>query len=408
MGEDGLLRVGGRLKHAPVAVSEKHPCLLPYHDPVAHLIVQEIHNIAHSGSEWVLSLVRRKFWITKARVLIKKVLRDCLVCKKLYGSPCQQIMSDLPSERCVPNKPPFTFVGLDCFGPFFVKRGRSEIKRYGCVFTCLTTRAIHIEKLNGLDTDTFLNSFIRFSSRRGWPQKVFSDNGTNFTGGKSELSQSLKALDRNKINSYCIKKEVNWSFNPPSASHMGGIWERMIRSIRKVLTALLRDRHRLTDDVLETLFCEVENIVNGRPLTKVSDDINDSTVITPNHLLLLKENPSISLGKFVASDLYTRRWRYVQYLADQFWRKWMKEYLPELQRRYKWSTKRRNVQVGDLVLIKDENTPRGLWPLGLVIEIHEGRDKMVRSVKVKTKSTQIVRPITKIILLEGSDVRSNV
>ena len=92
------------MTHAPVAVTEKHPCLLPYHDPVAHLLVQEIHNIAHPGSEWVLSLVRRKFWITKARVLIKKVLRDCSVCKKLYGSPCQQIMSDLPSERCVPNK----------------------------------------------------------------------------------------------------------------------------------------------------------------------------------------------------------------------------------------------------------------------------------------------------------------
>ncbi|XP_014677289.1 PREDICTED: uncharacterized protein LOC106817151 [Priapulus caudatus] len=294
-------------------------------------------------------------------------------------------MADLPPERLEHSKPPFTYIGLDCFGLFYVKLGRSEVKRYGCVFTCLTTRAVHIEKLNILETDAFLNGFRRFMSRRGQPEKVWSDNGTNFTGGQAELSRSMSQLNKDMIYSHCARKDIVWVFNPPHASHMGGIWERMIRSIRKVLNALLRGNHRLTDEVLETLFCEVENIINSRPITKSSDDVSDSRALTPNHLLLLRDGATLLPGKFGSSGMYPRRWRHVQHLADQFWRKWVKEYLPELQRRSKWIVQSRNIKIGDLLLVVNENTPRGLWPLGLVIEVNKGRDGLVRSAKVRTK-----------------------
>jgi hypothetical protein len=315
-------------------------------------------------------------------------------------------MSDLPLDRVVPNLPPFTHVGLDCFGPFFVKQGRSEVKRYGCIFTCFTCRAIHLEILPSMESDSFINGLRRFIARRGVPEKLWSDNGTNFVGAKSELSKSLSQVCDTLIKSYATKRNIEWHFNPPTASHMGGVWERSIRTVRKVLTGMLvipASGICKSDDVLSTLFCEVEAIVNGRPITKVSDNIEDATALTPNHLLLLREGPRMPLGKFVPQDAYKQKWRQVQYLADVFWTRWLQEYLPELDRRCKWLSVKRNFCVGDLVLILSENTPRSLWPLGLIIKIFKSGDGLVRTVVVKTKSTILLRPISKLVLLEGHE-----
>ena len=395
---DGILCVGGRLRRANLGESQKHPWILSHKHPLTIAIVREFHNESHLGTEWILSLLRKRFWITRARSLIKRVSGVCVTCKKLYAMPAVQKMADLPAERLTPDKPPFTYVGVDCFGPFVVKRARSEVKRYGCIFTCLTTRAVHVEKLCTLDTDSFLNGFRRFISRRGIPDKVYSDNGTNFVGGLSELRKSENEC---RIREFCLKKNVEWIFNPPCASHMGGIWERLIRTIRKVLSGLLNEA-RLTDETLDTFFCEVESIVNSRPITKVSDHVDDLCALTPNHLLLLREGPIPPPGVYQHSDMYRRRWKYVQYLADQFWRKWVREYLPVLQSRQKWLKPQRNVKKGDLVLVVSENTPRSLWPLGLVEDVKYSRDNLVRSVRVRTKSTVFVRPITKVVLLEGT------
>jgi hypothetical protein len=366
------------------------------------MIVEEAHNATHLGTEWTLCRIRNKFWIIKARNLIKNVKRCCVTCKRLYGRPQNQKMADLPTERTEPGLHPFTNVGVDLFGPFLVKVRRSEVKRYGCVYTCFSTRAIHIEVLHSLETDTFINGFIRFASRRGYPAKIWSDNGTNLVGARTELSRSLSQLNRNEVIQAARRKEVEWTFNPPLASHQGGIWERMIRTIRKVLTALIYSSNRMTDDVLNTVMCEVETIVNSRPITKNSEDINDDMPLTPNHLLLLHENSPLPWGVFHGSDVYRKHWRQVQHISTQFWKKWTKQYLPELQRRQKWLQKVPNIKVGNLVLILDENLPRGLWPLGLVVETFMGRDGLVRSVRIRTKSNTLVRPITKIVLLEGS------
>ena len=159
---------------------------------------------------------------------------------------------------------------------------------------------------------------------------------------------------------------------------------------------------RLTDEILETLFCEVASMINCRPLTKLNDDPDDLSPLTPNHLLILSSGITIPQGNFDQGDMYRKRWRHVQHLANQFWRKWLRAYLPELQKRSKWSKPHKNFQRGDLVLILDELTPRYLWPLGLVKEVSLGRDGLVRSVKVKTHATELVRPITKVVLLEAS------
>ena len=391
---EGILRVGGR--------TGEHPIIIPYDSPIARVIVLHYHCSAHVGAEWTLALIRQEFWLVKGRSLVKRILRDCVTCKQLYAKPNTQMMANLPDERVQPGKPVFSCVGIDAFGPIIVKNYRSEIKRYGCIFTCMATRAIHIEMLHSLDTDSFLNGFRRFVSRRGFPEKVFSDNGGNFVAGEKELRQAMRDLSEPEIRSYATARNIEWHFNPPLAPHMGGAWERMIAVIKRVMRAVMSQCVRLTDEVLSTIFCEIENIVNGRPLTKLSGDPEDLRPLTPNHLLLMRQGPSLPPGKFNVNDMYRRRWRHAQHIAEQFWRRWTRLYLPELQRRVKWVNATRNLSVGDLVMIADENMPRNLWPLALVKEVITGRDGLVRTVRLRTRCAELVRPVTKVVLLEGA------
>jgi len=247
--------------------------------------------------------------------------------------------------------------------------------------------------LESLETDAFINALRRFIARRGLPSKILSDNGTNFVGAKNELYNE-------KVQAFCTKENIEWIFNPPTASHMGGAWERQIRTIRKVITGLLPRNSRLTDEILSTLFCEVESIVNSRPLTKSSQDIRDASALTPAHLLIGRGVSAVVPGQFTQADTYRRRWKSVQHLANQFWQRYVKEYLPELQRRAKWLDKKPNIKTGDLVLILNENTPRCVWPVGLIVECLESKDDLIRAVRVKTATTELVRPIAKVVPLE--------
>lgn len=168
------------------------------------------------------------------------------------------------------------------------------------------------------------------------------------------------------------------------------------------MSALLKQQV-LDDEGLATLMCEVESIINGRPLTKVSDDPRDLEALTPNHLLLLRSVTSLPPGVFRKEDVYSRRrWRQVQYLSDVFWRRWLKEYLPSLQERQKWTRSAANFEVGDVVLVVDDNSPRNSWPLGRIQEVKPNKgDGLVRRVVLKTKTSMLERPIDKIVLLEA-------
>ena len=283
---DGILVVGGRLLHS--ALSCKRPPILPRDHPISRLIVRECHGASHLGTEWTLSNLRMRYWIVGARNVIKQVRRQCMVCKRLYAAPLDQRMADLPPERCSAGGTPFDVTGMDLFGPILVKVNRGQVKRWGCIFTCFKSRAIHIEVLSSLEADSFINGFIRSVSMRGCPSKIYSDNGTNFVGAQAEIARCLRQLDKAKVRSAARRRGVDWEFNTPLASHHGGVWERLIRSIRKVLLALFLPHMTLTDEVLYTVLCECECIINGRPITKSSDDVNDWEALTPNHLLAMR------------------------------------------------------------------------------------------------------------------------
>ena len=183
---------------------------------------------------------------------------------------------------------------------------------------------------------------------------------------------------------------------------MGDVYERMIRTIRRVFTGVLIPNVRLTDEILETVFCEVEGIVNGRPITKISTDSNDLSALTQNHLLLLRSDMKTAPGVFSVWHMYRKQWRHVQNLASSFWKRWLSSYIPDLQKHVKWNVTKRNLSVGDLVLICDVSSPRGLWPFGLIEEVKTSRDGLVPSVRIRTAKTELVRPVTKVVLLEGA------
>ena len=270
--------------------------ILPYKHHVTDLIIKQCHeNLGHMGQESVLSSWRET---VKGRSAVRRVLRRCTTSQRQRNScPGRQLMADLPEVRLVPEKPPFTYVGVDYFGPLQVKQGRSRVQRYGCLFTCLTTRAVHIEIAHPLDTDSMINALRRFISVLGYPAQIRSDQGSNFTKADKELKEAIQERNEHKINNFCRQKRIEWVLNPPSESHMGGAWERMICSVRQILKAILKEQ-LVSDEVLSTVMAEVVNILNFRPLTRNSDSALDEQPLTPNHLLHLRPCPDLPLGIF--------------------------------------------------------------------------------------------------------------
>ena len=402
---DGLLRVGGRLDRVDSRYHTTHPVILPPRAPPVQLLVRSKHELAgHCGRNHLLSILRDKYWVVSGNSAIKQATKGCVTCKKLAAKPMQQEMAELPEDRITPGHPPFTNTGADCFGPFVIRKGRTDHKRYGLIFTCLTMRAVHIEVLENMTTDSFINALRRFVARRGAVRCIRSDNGSNLVGAEAELKRSLKNLDESLIARSMAKMDIEWYFNPPHASHFGGAWERMIRSTRRVLAGICQHQ-TLSEENLVTLMCEAEAIINGRPLTRTSDDPNDLTPITPAHILTLKcpTGPITSTDK---KDLYVRqKWRQVQYLADLFWTRWTKEYRPMLQDRQKWLDPAKNAQIGDIVLLVDESLGRGSWPLGRVVEVFPDRHGLVRKARIRTQLGEYLRPIHKLCLILESDTK---
>lgn len=406
---EGLLRVGGRIRRANIPRELAHPVLLPKSHHIVTLIVRHFHNKTfHSGRGTTLNEIRANgFWIISARAVITSVITKCVACNKFRGQPACPKMSDLPSDRMEPS-PPFTFCGVDFFGPFYVTQGRSSRKRWGSLFTCLVSRAVHIEIAHNLTTDSFINAYRRFVSRRGPIRTLRCDQGTNFVGAKSELASAIAEMDQEEIRRKLLSENcdvISFNMNHPKSSHMGGAWERMIRSVRNALNHLLpRQGSQLDDELLLTLMAEVEAVINSRPLTFL-DDQDAPVPLSPAHLLTMKNKLILPLpGKFDSKDMYCRkRWRRIQYLANEFWQRWKKEYLPTLQKRTKWQDASENLQVGDVVICKEDGLQRGAWPLARIVKVHESSDDVIRSVTVRNVNGCYRRPATKIVLLLRPD-----
>ena len=269
------------------------------------------------------------------------------------------------------------------FGPFIIKEGRKELKRYGAIFTCLASRAVHIEITISMEADSFILALRRFIARCGSVRSIISDNGTNFVGADNELKKAFSEINHQQIQHFLANSGADWliwSRNAPAASHMGGVWERRIRSARSILVSLLKNHGTcLKDESLHTLMAEVEANANTRPLTvETISDPQSLTTLSPSNLLTMKSRVIIAPpGSFVRPDMYNRRqWKRGQHLGDKFWSRWRKEFLSTLQARSKWTTEKRSFKINDIVLIQTDAAGNS-WPMGRILEINKDENNIV-------------------------------
>ena len=301
-------------------------------------------------------------------------------------------MADLPEERLLERTASFSVVGLDMAGPFYIHDGKSSRrtcaskKVYILLITCLTSRAIHVEVVSSMDTNSFILALRRFIAIRGTVSKIYSDNGGNFLGAINNVA------DIERIQNYISSAHnISWVLNPARASNYGGIFERKIGCLKSVFNATLKlmGLHILSREEFSTFIQEAVSTVNSTPLWSVSTDPNDPAPLCPANLLTLKDHPHPpSLENFSEEDLYhsgKKRWKRVLYLSEQFWLRWKKYYLLELQERNRWRKPNHDIKVGDLILIKGKSK-KNEWPLGRIISAEKSKDGLVRRVQIKQAS----------------------
>ncbi|XP_017875755.1 uncharacterized protein LOC108622407 [Ceratina calcarata] len=401
--EQGVLRVGGRLKNAVIAWETKFPIILPKHD-VSTSIIRQCHlNTLHGGMQLTMATVRQRFWIIGCRNATRTVIHQCVECTRWRAQPSVQIMQNLIPERCRPARA-FTNCGVDYAGPFQVRdsagRGKTAHKAYIAVFVCYATRAVHVELVHDYSTSAFLAAFDRFIARRGVPSCVFSDNGTNFVGANNELTREFnRCCNSPEWRDKCSGLGVRWKFNPPSAPHFGGMQEAGVKSVKHHLKRIMGD-FTPTGEEMQTLLCKIEASLNSRPIAPLSDSADDFATLTPGHFLV--GGPLNALPKeSVETEKITRltRWRVLQKFHEQLWRHWTRDYLIYLQQRNKWQTTQEQLQPGDLVLVQNPLVPPNHWEMGRVEKVFPGTDENVRVVEVRTAKNTYKRPITRMCKL---------
>ncbi|GFV15868.1 integrase catalytic domain-containing protein [Trichonephila clavipes] len=328
--DSGIIRVGGRLKNSILADSQKHSILLPKTDHIMNLIISDYHlKLLHAGPQLLEAALREKFWIRSARDAVRRV--------------------SLPSSV-------FQRTGIDFAGPFLIPsskgRGSRNTKCYICVFVCLATKAVHLEVVSDLTSKAFLACLKRFVTRRGKPLEIFCDQGTNFYGASRDLRKEFRQLMKeDAVHQFLVTDNITFHFNPPSAPHFGGIWEATVKSFKFHLNRVVGFTS-LTFEELSTLSC-----LNSRTLCVLSSSPDDPCVLAPGHFLIGKALTAIPQPT-VPDDLHRcHRWRLLTRMTQHFWNRWSSEYLTLLQSRSKWRIVQKNLDIGDLVLIKHDNSP---------------------------------------------------
>ena len=285
---NNLIIIEGRIGQLYLYFEQKHQIYRTKEHFLPALLLDKHERNCPIGREQTLPLLQESVRIIKGKALVRKFKQNCSFCKRRQILLQLPIMNNLPEAGLAINEPPFTNTGLDYFGPLTIKHGSrtrstgGPSKRYGAIFTCLSPCAVHIELGNNLSTSNFTLALRRLISRRGHPKNIFSDNGTNFTRAQRELAKSGKCLDQDRIGKELTLQKINWIFSPPVSPCMNGAMKAIVKITKKHLNTITRN-HLFNDETLCTYLTEIESIINGRPLTHLSDDINDFVVLTPNH-----------------------------------------------------------------------------------------------------------------------------
>ena len=410
--DQGLVRTKGRLEKVDLPEEVKHPILLPGEHPLVYLYASYHHrNLLHQGYRVSLAyLASIGILIGGGGELLNNIASKCIFCRTRRRKLLQQQMGILPTFRIKEGKAPFTSVAVDFFGNLKIKHSRNfSINGTVAIVTCMTSRCIHLELCTTIDTNSFSRAWRRFTTRRGvHPNHVFSDGGTTFKGALTPLLQWIDAWDYHLIQREFEKTSFSfrWKFNVPTASHMNGVVESLINSVRKGLDAAIANytARVLTYEEWATLLSEVTYVINSGPLFPNGDPW-EFNCITGNNLLHPYDQPRVP--QFVPEEKFNPRdtLKVVQGKVDSFWNTWIRHMPPQLNSRNKWYNPRDNLEKGDFVIVleagmKGATTPRSLWKKAIVTDTNPGSDGLVRSVTIRDSNhKEYVRPIHKLCLI---------
>ncbi|XP_055591098.1 uncharacterized protein LOC129743154 [Uranotaenia lowii] len=400
--KNGIIRVGGRLNNSSEKYCVQHPAVLPPTHPFTHQLINYTHiRTMHGSHRLTLSVLRQEFWPIHGKRAVKSVIRRCYECFRSNPISLQQPTGQLPSTRVHASKP-FHITGVDYCGPFFLKpphRRAASPKCYIAVFVCFSTKAIHLELVGDLSTASFISAFRRFIGHHGIPAEMHSDNAKNFVGAKQELKTLYDFLDRKqtqeKISNELTHQGIKWRFIPPRAPNFGGLWEAAVRNVKSSLKRVIGLRQLSFED-FTTLLVQISAALNSRPLTPLTDDPADIDALTPSHFLIgsrMTDLPDPDIRNVPTNRLTHYQQR--QQLFQHYWHRWSKEYLTELQASTKIG-RPHDIQVGDVVVLREDNIPPLNWPLARVIAVHPGDDNVIRVVTVRTATGIYKRPSSRL------------
>ena len=401
-----FVAIGRTEKWNELSYNKKQLVIIPGNHRYSKLYARHIHETAHLGVNADIAKIRSDYWIINIKRLVKSIRYKCVKCRQQSGKLLEQIMAPLPVERLKP-APVWHNTGLDLFGPFYIKgevNKRTLGKGYAVIFTCLLTRAVFIDIATDYSTDAFLLVFRRFVSLRGYPAKFFSDPGSQLISASKELVTMFNKFDWSKIKDVTACNGLEWKFSPAEAPWYNGCCEALIRSVKKSIYHAIGEQ-KLTFGEMQTVLYESANIVNERPIGATPTTIDDGIYLCPNDMLLGRSSNKVPVGDFEFTTSSKRRIYFVQQVIDAVWKKWTCNYFSSLLERPKWHHERRNMRIGDVVIIQDKLLRRSQWKLGLITEVFCGSDKKVRHVKVKyvNPSTgspiEVERPVQRLVII---------
>ena len=401
----GLLVTSGRIG-SDMGSTFKVPIIPVGH--VAKLLALQCHQRGHGGVDTTMVRLRNRAWILRGRRIVKAVVYSCIICRKLRKDSLCQVMSNIPDFRIMPN-PPFSYCTVDFFGPVLVrgevnKRPRGKV--WGCVYACLSCRAVHVDIARDYGTDGFLLVHRRFQSIRGCPIIMYSDPGINFVGASAELKKFIDSISAEELKRQGGKVGTQWKFHPPDAPHTNGATEVMVKMVKKALQISTGDA-AMSFTELQTLCCEAAELVNERPLaishSRVNEDL-ELNYLCPNQLLLGRASGKIPVGSWTKVSNMARRTKYVQEVADRFWKEWYKLVFPSVVIHPKWHVERRNLKIGDIVMVADQNALRGDYRLAVVSDVFPDEKGRVRQVQVSYRSPRsdigrVKRDVRRLVLI---------
>ena len=393
--------LGGRIRNFPESFSGNLEIPIVPYGVLARLIVIFYHNKYHTEVDTIVTYVRRDVWIVKVRKLATVIDSRCRFCLEKRKKMASQIMGELPDHRVKPFQSAFSAVCMDLFGPLIIKddcikKGpRTRKKVYGVIYTCLATRAVHLDIAINYDTEAVLHTLRRLLALRGDTRLIISDPGSQLVAASKELTRWRNGWSLDQLERFGAKRGLEWRFIMADSQHQNGPAESLVKMVKGVKKSMM---HVIGETVLSlnemfTLLFECSNLINERPIGLKPNSRTDSEYLSPNSLLMGRSMARIGSGPFEEHGLYDdsskatkTRFQFVQTMTNQFWKVWIKLYLPSLLVRQKWHTQRRNLQVNDVCLLEDSNEIRGDWRLARVTEVYPDRHGVVRNVEVCVKS----------------------